>query len=147
VPDVVVLDGEMWAWRGGSLDVVDYPHSVIRHRDQEEAMDYLGDHGLDGESPRIGLFRRMDFATPAAHKRWADLSERTKQGYRGRLRSVGVRTDADMARFHDSADSETLKWLRRHGPRPPELVVVEGRPAYPARGTGSWATVWEQKRR
>ena len=147
MPDVVVLDGEMWAWRGGSLAVVDRPHMVARAATREEAMDYLGDHALNGASPLIGLFRRLDFSKPAAHKPWAGLSERTKQGYRGRLRSIGVRTDADMARFHESADSETLRWLRRHGPRPPELVVVGGRPAYPARGSGSWATVWEQKRR
>ncbi len=147
MPDVVVLDGEMWVWQGGSLGVVDLPHTVVRAQTREEALDYTGEHDINGDSPQIGLFRRIDFAKPAAHKPWAELSERTKQGYRGRLRSIGVRTDADMARFHDSADSKTLQWLRRHGPRPSELVVVKGRPAYPARGRGSWATVWEQKRR
>ena len=138
----------MWVWQGGSLGVVDRPHTVVRAQTRDEAMDYVGEeHDLNGDSPQIGLFRRHEFATPAAHKRWDQLSERTKQGYRGRMRSIGIRTDADMARFHDSADSRTLKWLRRHGPRPSELVVVGGRAAYPARGRGSWATVWEQRRR
>lgn len=145
--DVVVIDGEAWRHEGGSLEVVDAPHVLVRFPTRDAALDYAGDYSLNGSSPQIGLFRRLVYARPAAHRQWANLSERTKRGYRGRMRSIGIRTNEDMARFHNSADSATLKWLRRHGPRPPELVIVGGRPAYPSRGAGSWATVWEQKRR
>lgn len=51
-------------------------------------------------------------AKPAAKKRWADLSPRTKQGYRGPLRQLGLRTEAQFADYYEHASN--LGFLRRH---------------------------------
>ena len=144
---VAILDGEPAVLYAGSLDVLSGPHVVIWHQTVGDAQEYLeGGQGfsLGQTSPAIALFRRLE-PRPVAKKPWAELSEQTKRGYRGRMRSMGVRSEAEMARFHASADSATLHWLRRHGERPADLIVVGGYALYPARGSGVWATVWEQK--
>lgn len=143
---VAAFEGEPWVFYAGSLDVLGVPHHVHRHRSLRAAREYLMEGGrefrLEDASPPIALFRALQFGKSAARTPWSALTERTKQGYRGRLRRLGIRSDADMARFHASADSATLKWLRRHGPKPADLIIVGQAPMYPASGSGSWATVW-----
>ena len=143
-PIVVALEGEPWLFIDGNLAALDGPYVLVRRRTRAEIMEYIGGHDLAATSPPIALFRRLEFRR-ASKRAWADLTESTKRGYRGRLRSLGIRSEADMARFHAEADSATLKWLRRKGPRPRDLVVVNGRPLYDSRGAGSWGAIWGQK--
>ena len=130
----------------GNPKVFDGPYLTVRHATRKDADDYIqGGRGftLTETSPKLALVRRMA-VRPAAKRRWDTLSESTKRGYRGRIRSLGIRNEDEIARFHDTADSATLKWLRRHGPKPPDLIVRRGTAYRAARGRGAWATVWEQ---
>lgn len=61
-------------------------------------------------------------------KPWGELSERTLQGYRGRLRhQAHIKDPAQQAAWHRWAPD--VRWLRRHGPYPREYL---------------WATLWPQ---
>ena len=152
---VAVLDGRSWVFMAGTIEVLAGTFEFVRHDTFAAAKAYIegaavfagdADLALEGTSPPLALFQRL-LVRPAAKKRWADLTEQTKRGYAGPMHRLGIRGDAAEARFHDEADSATLKWLRRHGPQPADLVIMAGRPRYLAHGDGSVGTAWGQRRR
>lgn len=153
---VRVWDGERWVAYFGDTSSVDQRFKPVFFGGFAAAWRYLehapqGIEGIaQGQSPRVALWRRYDVGPGVATKPWDQLSERTKQGYRGRMRAaLGLHTEEQFARFHATADSATIKWLRRHGPMPPELVVgPSGEALEPGRGGGGteWVTTWEQSR-
>ena len=139
----------------GTIEVLATTFEFVRHDTFADARRYIegavvfdgvsADVALEGSSPPLGLFQRL-LVRPKAKKKWADLTEQTKRGYRGPMHRLGIRGEAAEAIFHDEADSATLKWLRRHGPQPADLVIVAGKPRYLAHGDGSVGTAWGQRR-
>lgn len=148
-----VLDGGRYVAYFGDTSAVDQRYVAHYHPSLDAAWTYLegspqGTEGIaEGLSPKVCLWRRYDIGRGAAQKPWSQLTERTKEGYRTRMRAqLGIRSERDFARFHATADSQTLKWLRRHGPAPEYLVVGPGGEALTPSRSGDWVTTWEQKR-
>ena len=123
-PVVAFFGGSWWGALVGSPDVVQGPwvgHREGRWADMAAYQDGAPG-GKDGPTAiaysavwvRIeGLKPRR--TKPAARRTWAELSESTKRGYRGPLRRMGLRTEAQFAYYYATAPDLTA--LRRHQKR------------------------------
>lgn len=103
--------------------------------------------GLEGASAVAAIWGRVEGIPPpkgkdkpAAKKTWSELSESTKRGYRGKMRTqLGLTTDAEYARYYETA--RDLSWLRRHPTKrvrmtPPKIGAM--------RATHDYMVVWPQ---
>lgn len=100
---------------------------------------------------------------PAAKRSWADLSERTKQGYRGKMRhGLGIgREGWNGRRYQDPAQKATaerqfaayyasatdLRFLRRHPPKASANITSSHRWSPISHGGSgwAWASTWKAK--
>ena len=123
---VAFIDGRYWAAIVGSPHVIQRGFVSVTLAEWAEVRRYQ-DAAPGGRNGPVALgyscVWRLLVVTlppkrrtrPAGRKTWATLAESTKRGYRGPLRQMGLRTEAEFAQYYENATDLTV--LRRHTPK------------------------------
>lgn len=141
------FEGVLWEAHFGDTDIVRERFQIVPFNSAEDAWSDIEESHFGGESAAgyVCMWNHLRRGLPARKKGWRQLSDRTRAGYIGPMRSVfGLRSEAEFERFYREADTDEMAILRRH--RRPGTVIIRGhayRRSEPRRGRqGEWPPPW-----